>query len=148
MHLRRLAAQPEPAVARLDELRFRLGFPSAQLMPQPVDLHPCQRQARRDARFTAIAGKATLLHRIRLAGRERNLALKHRLARHAFASRNFTETWRLLTVSLPKFTTRAPALNCCPAKTVKNSLPPSLRKTPRFIRASTWCKQLVTTGCR
>src|SRR5664279_173183 len=84
MHLPRLAAEPEPAVARLDELRFRLGFPYAQLMPQPVDLHPCQRQARRDARFTAIAGKATLLHRLRLAGRERNLALKHRLARHAF----------------------------------------------------------------
>ena len=84
IRLPRLAAQPEPAVARLDELRFRLGLPHAQLMAQPVNRRPGQRQTDRDAGFAGIPDKAILLHRLRLPGRERNLPVEHRPARSAF----------------------------------------------------------------
>src|ERR1035441_5339587 len=81
MRLPRPAAQPEPAVARLDELRLRLGCPHAQLMAQPINRRPAQSQTNRNAGILDTSGKATLLHRLRLAGRERNPGIEYRLFR-------------------------------------------------------------------
>src|ERR1035437_6969573 len=62
-----LAAQPEPAVARLDERRLRLGCPHAQLMAQRVNRRRGQAHTDRDARVPGFSGKAILFDRLRLA---------------------------------------------------------------------------------
>ena len=84
MRLPRLAAQPEPAVTRLDEVRLRLGLPLAELMAQAVDGCPVQSHTGGDASFSAIPRQAILLDRLGFTGRERYRAVEHRPARRAF----------------------------------------------------------------